>query len=189
MGRLPQAPREVRLAVTLFLLLLGIADAFGAWEVRNFAAFTPSGVAATVAPMATGHHMCDMCDMPAGETPVDPSAMDMPQHMIDRRLLVQDSHVHVPLYAITAALLSLIVFGLALSSRLRVALVGVAFAAPFLDFFGLWGAHLVPRHGVAFGALTVLGGFAMGLVYLAVLVLALLQCWLKRPLPETSHAA
>jgi hypothetical protein len=188
MGRLPQAPREVRLAVILFLLLLGLADAFGAWEVRNFAAFTPGAVAATVAPMDMEHDMNDMSGG-TGEKPIDPGAMDMPHHMIDRQLLVQDSHVHVPLYAITSAFLSLIVFGLALSSGQRVALIGVAFAAPLLDFVGLWGAHLVPRFGLAFGGVTVAGGFAMGLVYLVVLVLAFLQCWLKRPRPEILHAA
>ena len=35
MGRLPQSPFEVRLAVTLFLGLLGIADFFGAWQVQQ----------------------------------------------------------------------------------------------------------------------------------------------------------
>ena len=54
MGKLPESPFEARLAATLFLLLLGVADLFGAWQVRNFAAFTPDGVARAVAP--SGHH-------------------------------------------------------------------------------------------------------------------------------------
>ena len=41
MGRLPDSAVEARLAATLFLLLLGMADVFGAWQVRQFAAFTP----------------------------------------------------------------------------------------------------------------------------------------------------
>ncbi len=48
MGKLPDGPFEVRLAAILFLLLLGVADLFGAWQVKNFASFTPKGIAATV---------------------------------------------------------------------------------------------------------------------------------------------
>lgn len=186
MGRLPQAPFEVRLAATLFLLLLGIADVFGAWEVKNFADFTPRGVAATMRedaapPMA----MCEHCGTMATEHEVDLASLDRPRHTIGRDLLVQDTHVHVPAYALTALALSLIVFGLALPSRARTAVVALAFAAPFADFVGLWGAQLAPRHGVFFGGLTVAGGFAMGLAYLAVLLLALAQCWL--PLYRNGH--
>jgi len=103
MGRLPHAPFEVRLAATLFLLLLGVADLFGAWEVKNFADFTPKGVAATVQvdenrPMA----MCEHCASMAKEREVDLAALDRPRHTIGRDLLVQDTHVHVPAYALTA---------------------------------------------------------------------------------------
>jgi hypothetical protein len=181
MGRLPQAPLEVRLAATLFLLLLGVADFFGAWQVKSFAGFTPRGVAATVQvdearPMA----MCEHCSSMATEHEVDLAALDRPRHTIGRELLVQDTHVHVPAYALTALALSLIVFGLALRSGARSAIVLLAFAAPFADFAGLWGAQLWPEHGLLFGGLAVAGGFSMGLAYLAVLVLALAQCWLSR---------
>src|SRR5436309_1657576 len=113
MGRLPQAPFEVRLAATLFLLLLGVADLFGAWEVKSFADFTPRGVAATVEvdagrPMA----ICAHCSAMAAEHEVDLASLDRPRHAIGRELLVQDTHVHVPAYALTALALSLIVFGL-----------------------------------------------------------------------------
>jgi hypothetical protein len=114
------------------------------------------------------------------EHPVDLANLDRPKHVISRELLVQDTHVHVPVYAITALALSLLVFGLRLGSRARSALVLAAFAAPFLDLAGLWGAHLLPRAGLLFGGLTVTGGFAMGLVYLWVLVLTLVQCWSRR---------
>src|ERR1022692_877799 len=123
MNQLPEAPFEVRLATTLFLALLGLANIFGAWQVRNFSSFTPSGVAATVAPEETGHIHHSM-EMPAsGEVPVDLNSLDQPRPRIDRPLLVQDSHVHIPMYAITAALLSAIVFVLRLSSRVRSVLV------------------------------------------------------------------
>lgn len=181
MGRLPHAPFEVRLAATLFLLLLGVADLFGAWEVKNFADFTPQGVAATVKvdenrPMA----MCEHCASMAEEHVVDLASLDRPRHTIGRELLVQDTHVHVPAYALTALALSLVVFGLALPSRARSAVVALAFAAPFADFIGLWSAQLWPRQGLFWGGVTVAGGFSMGLAYLAVLLLALAQCWLPR---------
>jgi len=189
MGKLPQAPFEVRLATTLFLLLLGVADLFGALEVASFAAFTPRGVAATVSsgergPMAMVGHGSSRAE----ETEVDLAALDRPRHTIGRDLLVQDTHVHVPVYALTAAALSLVVFGLALPSRARSALVALAFAAPFADFVGLWGAHLVRPLATSFGAVTVAGGFAMGLAYLFVLVLTLVQCWSPGARKERPHA-
>ncbi len=188
MGKLPHSALETRLAATLFLLLLGVANIFGAWQVRNFAAFTPNAVAATVAPEV--HHDMTMacCQTSAAEEkPVDLAMLDHPLHQVSRELLVQDTHVHVPVYAITAALLSLIVFGLSLSSRVRVALVLCAFAAPFFDFAGLWGAHLFPRAGMFFGAMAVGGGFAMGLAYVVVLTLTLFQCWFFQK-KEAPHA-
>jgi len=181
MGTLPQSPFELRLAATLFLLLLGVADLFGAWEVKNFAAFTPAATAATVAPEAPhAMAMCAGCGTMAMERPVDAASLDRPRHQINRELLVQDTHVHVPVYALTAAALSLLACGLRLGSRVRAGMVLAAFAAPFLDLAGLWGAHLLPRAGLAFGAVTVAGGFAMGLVYLVVLAVTLAQCWWRR---------
>lgn len=189
MGKLPGGPREARLAATLFLLLLGVADFFGAWEVKNFAAFTPQGVAATVGPEE--HQTMDMrCPMCKGseEMPVDLESLDRPKHRIGRDLLVQDTHIHVPVYTLTAGALSLIAFGLALSSAARTWIVGLAFAAPFLDFVGLWGAHLLPQRGTFFGAVTVVGGSAMGLAYLIVLAATLWQCWFSRSRKDLPHA-
>jgi hypothetical protein len=186
MGRLPQSPLEVRLAVTLFLGLLGIADFFGGWQVKNFASFTPRGVAATVAPQ--GHHDMAMecCSVTSTqEKSVEPASLDHPTHHIARDLLVQDTHVHVPVYAMTAAFLALVVFGLRLSSRARTGLVLFAFAAPFLDFVGLWGAHFAPGLGTIFGTLAVGGGFAMGICYLAVFAIAMAQLWFIK---ENTHA-
>src|ERR1700693_3315852 len=103
MGKLPESPLEVRLAVTLFLALPGIAHFFGAWQVRNFATFTPRGVAATVAPQ-TQHSMamecCNVTEME--EMPVEPASLDRPTHRMPRDLLIQDTHVHVPVYAFAA---------------------------------------------------------------------------------------
>jgi hypothetical protein len=189
MGKLPEGPIEVRLAATLLLLLMGVANFFGAWQVRQFASFTPAGTAATVAP--EGHHDMTMicCQTSAAEEkPVDIKTLDEPHHVINRELLVQDTHVHVPVYALSAGLLALIVFGLRLLSRLRVALVSLLFAAPLADFAGLWGAHLFPRAGSLFGFVAVAGGFAMGAAYLVILVLTLWQCWFSKNRKEISRA-
>ncbi len=189
MGKLPGSPLEVRLAATFFLLLLGLANFFGAWEVKNFSSFTPRGVAATVAP-EEHHPMAVRCPMCSGsaEIPIDLDTLDRPKHTIGRDLLVQDTHVHIPVYSLTAGALSLLVFGLALSSAARSWLVTLAFAAPGLDFLGLWGAHLAPRLGVFFGAVTVVGGSAMGLAYVIVLWFTLSQCWFRRSRKELPHA-
>ncbi|HYT31988.1 MAG TPA: hypothetical protein VEO37_05300 [Thermoanaerobaculia bacterium] len=178
MGRLPDALLEVRLAATLFLLLLGLANLFGAWQVRNFASFTPRGVATAVAQEGRDHAAHDSHGK-MGEMPIDLADLDQPRHHIDRQLLVQDFHVHIPVYAITAVLLSGILFGLRLSSRGRVALVLLLFAAPFLDFAGLWGAHL-GEAPLFWGSVAVAGGFAMGAAYLIVLAMTLSQCWFRR---------
>lgn len=179
MGTLPKGPFELRLAATLFLALLGIADLFGAWQVQNFSAFTPRGVAKTVAPTQT--EQLAPLSPNDGERPVSLDEIDEERHRIPRELLVQDTHVHLPVYALTAAALSLVVLGLELGSRLRSILIAAAFAAPVLDFAGLWGAHLAPRAGVWFAALAIAGGLLMGLVYAVVFVSTLVQCWLSRP--------
>ncbi|HZD53104.1 MAG TPA: hypothetical protein VE175_08660, partial [Woeseiaceae bacterium] len=119
-------------------------------------------------------------EAPGAEMPVDLDALDRPEHHIEQSLLVQDTHIHIPAYALTAAALSVIVFGLPLSSATRSALVTAAFAAPLTDFIGLWGAHIAPAAGVAFGLLAVTGGFLMGGVYLIVAALTFYQCWYRR---------
>lgn len=182
LGWLPESPFEVRLAVVLFLALMGLAEVFGAWQVKNFAAFSPTGIASTVAP---GGPPADAPgDASAGETPVSLQELNTPARHIERDLLVQDTHVHVPAYALTAAALSLIVLGLRLGSGWRTALIAGAFFAPLADFAGLWGAHLVPSAGTAFGALAAFGGFGMGLVYTVIAVLAVSQCWRRKPREE-----
>ena len=85
----------------------------------------------------------------------------------------------------TAAFLALVLFGLRLSSRARTVLVLFAFAAPFLDFAGLWGAHFAPDLGAVFGALAVGGGFSMGICYSIVFFIAIVQLWLGK---EKTHA-
>ena len=113
------------------------------------------------------------------EKPISLESLDKPRHHIDRQLLVQDTHVHVPAYAMTAAFLAMIIFSLRLTSRTRAILILMAFAAPFADFLGLWGVHLWRGAGYAWAYLAIGGGFLMGVVYVAVLVSTLLQCWFQ----------
>ncbi len=187
LGGLPRGPFELRLAVTLFLLLLGAADLFGAWQVKDFSSFTPAGVARQLAPRGAQVSGTAAAG-PAGEHPISLADLDRGEHHVERELLVQDTHVHVPAYALCALALAAIAMGLELGSRVRSALVLLAFAAPAADFVGLWGAHLAPAWGVAWATLAVAGGLAMGLVYLVVLVLTLTQCWFQRSPKEPSHA-
>src|SRR5262249_47602512 len=147
----------------------------------NFSAFTPRGVAATFRtempswPESHAGHQTMI-----SERPVTAEDINAPRHRIDRELLVQDSHIHIPAYALTAAALAAIVLGLRLRTATRIALIAIAFAAPFLDFAGLWGAHLFPGAGSAWASLAIAGGFSMGLVYLSVTALTLVQCWIRK---------
>src|SRR3989442_6153607 len=58
-------------------------------------------------------------------------------HTVDTNLLIQDTHVHVPMYGMIAAALSLVVVGLSLERRWAFVLITVLFAAPWLDFPGI----------------------------------------------------
>jgi len=179
MGKLRGSALEVRLAATLFLLLLGVADIFGAWQVKDFGAFNAKGIARNLA-SSSMHGSMHMHHEMSSERPVDIEELNETSHHVDRDLLVQDTHVHVPVYAMTAALLALLVFALELSSPARVGLISLLFSAPAIDFAGLWGAHLYPNHGIFFGYWVLIGGYAMGIAYLIIFVLTLFQCWIKK---------
>jgi hypothetical protein len=100
-------------------------------------------------------------------------------HHVDMDLLVQDTHVHMPMYAVIAAVLSVIVLGLAVSRSAGLALITLLFAAPWLDFAGMWLTKLAsPR----FAIVTLAGGWAMALGYTIVAALATYQMWWPHPL-------
>lgn len=165
---------RVRWLVTLLLGTLGVAYLFGAWMVGMYAGFTPRSVAATY--VEPTMHM----PMPAETTTVvehDVTPTEMgheEQHQVDRALLVQDTHVHVPMYGVIAAILSIVALGLAIPRWMGFALITLLFAAPCLDFMGMWLTKLVSPH---FAVVTLAGGWAMGLGYTTVAVLALWQMW------------
>jgi hypothetical protein len=98
-------------------------------------------------------------------------------HTVDTNLLIQDTHVHVPMYGVIAAALGVVVLGLCLRRVWAFGLITLLFAAPWLDFGGMWLTKFVsPR----FAVLTLLGGWAMGGAYLIVTALAVYQMWWSR---------
>jgi len=175
---LRQADGRVKWLVTCLLATFGLAYLFGGWMVALFAGFTPHEVAVTYA--SPEMHMA----MPPGSTAVMEHSMTLEDigseehYTVDRNLLVQDTHVHVPIYGLIAAALSLVVLGLDLPGGWGYALITLLFAAPWLDFAGMWLTKLVSSQ---LAVLTVSGGWAMGLAYTIVTGVALWQMW--RPTP------
>ncbi len=166
---------RVRWLVTLLLGTLGVSYVFGAWMVGIYAGFTPRTVAATYVEPT----MMNM-PMPAETTvvvehDVTPAEMGRePQHQVDRALLIQDTHVHVPMYGVIATILSIVALGLAIPRWMGYALITLLFAAPWLDFMGMWLTKLASPH---FAIVTLAGGWAMGLGYTIVAALAFWQMW------------
>ncbi len=172
---LRRAALPVKWLVTCLLATFGIAYGFGAWMVGLYAGFTPKSVAATYAEREMGmrmppdttmvlHHQVTLGELGAADE----------QHVVDRNLLVQDTHVHVPMYGVIAAALSLVVLGLAVPQWSALALITLLFAAPWLDFAGMW---LTKLASPGFALITLLGGWAMGAGYMIVTALALWHMW------------
>lgn len=171
---LGRSDARVRWLVTLLLCTLGVAYVFGAWMVGMYAGFTPRSVAATYAEPAMDMRMPAETTMVV-EHEVTPAEMGhAAQHQVDRALLIQDTHVHIPMYGVIAAILSIVALGLAIPRWMGFALITLLFAAPWLDFIGMWLTKLVSPH---FAVVTLVGGWAMGLGYTIVAALAFWQMW------------
>lgn len=170
---------RVRWLVTLLLCTFGVSYLFGAWMVGLYAGFGTRAVAETFGPAGES---AMVMQMPPDTTVVMEHAISLEdmgeeRHHVDRDLLVQDTHVHMPMYAIIAATLCVIVLGLNVSRSTGLALITLLFAAPWLDMAGMWLTKLAsPR----FAILTVAGGWAMGLGYTIVAALAFWQMWRPR---------
>jgi hypothetical protein len=162
---LRRADRSVRLAVALFLLVQGCAYVFAFLMVRTYAGLTPARVAATYAPQGPVSADTLPSTSSADTRTLDLSSMGEEAHVVDADLLIQDSHVHLLIYAIVAALDSLIVLGLAWPAWWRDTVITVAFLSGVLDFSGQW---LVKAGLPAFAWLTLASGWAMAVVYLVV---------------------
>lgn len=170
---------RVRWLATLFLATLGTSYLFGAWMVGLYAGFSTGKVAETY---GAGGEMAMPMQMPPDTTmvterPVSMADMGEEQHHVDRDLLVQDTHVHMPMYAMIAASLSVITLGLAIPRRAGLAIITLLFAAPWLDFAGMWLTKLGSPH---FAIVVLAGGWAMALGYVIVAALATYQMWWRK---------
>jgi len=171
---LRRADVRIKWLVTCLLGTVGLSYVFGALMVALYAGFTPQRVAATYA----GAEMS--MPMPPDTTVVVQHPMSMADfarpevHTVDTDLLIQDTHVHVPMYGVIAAALGVVVAGLSVRRGWALGLITLLFAAPWLDFAGMWlTKFLSPRFAIA----TLVGGWAMGAGYLVVTALALYQMW------------
>ncbi|HEX3233727.1 MAG TPA: hypothetical protein VHR41_05990 [Gemmatimonadales bacterium] len=163
---LRQANRSVKLGVVLFLLVLGYSYLFAFLMVKTWSGLTPAKVAATYAPAAGMDEMHMATESHAATQPLDLGAVPEMQHTVDTNTLIQDSHIHIMIYAIVAALLTLIILGLDWPAWWRDTVIVVAFATGALDFAGQW----LMKFGLGgFAWLTIVSGWGMSLIYLIVL--------------------
>lgn len=174
---LRRADARVKWLVTCLLGTLGVSYLFGAWMVGLYAGFTPRSVAATYAEPEMSMRMPPETTVVVEHAVTLGEVAEAEHHTVDRDLLVQDTHVHVPMYGVIATALSLVVVGLTLPRWAGFGLITLLFAAPWLDFAGMWLAKLVSP---GFAVVTVAGGWAMGLGYTIVSVIALWQMWQPR---------
>jgi hypothetical protein len=163
---LRRADRSVKLGALLFLLVLGYAYVFAFLQVRTWSGLTPGKVAATYVPAPGVDEMHMQMHSHATTEPLDLGQMPEMQHTVDTDQLVQDSHIHILIYAIVAGLLTLIILGLEWPPWWRDTVITAAFAFGALDFAGQW----LMKFGLGgFAWLTIASGWGMSLVYLIVL--------------------
>jgi hypothetical protein len=172
---LRRADVSVRLGAVLFMLVLGYSYFFAFLMVREWAGLTPSDVAATYVPS-------DMSGMRPVTSETSTQALDLgsmepEHHVVDTGLLIQDSHIHIMIYAIVAALQTLIILGLEWRAPFRNAAITAAFGFGALDFAGQW---LMKAGLGGFAWLTIASGWGMSLVYLIVLGGTLRAVFLKK---------
>jgi len=164
---LRKADGSVRLAAVLFMLVLGYAYIFAFLMVKDWAGLTPARVSATYAPQAA----VDESTLPEASSsstqPLDLGGMKEEAHHVDTKLLIQDSHIHIMIYAIVAALQTLLILGLEWGPIWRNTVITAAFGAGALDFSGQW---LMKAGLPGFSFLTLASGWLMAGVYAVVLV-------------------
>jgi hypothetical protein len=163
---LRHAERSVKLGALLFLLVMGYAYSFAFLMVKTWSGLTPTRVQATYVPKPGMNEMQMAMQSHATTQPLDLGKVPEMQHTVDTSLLIQDSHIHVMLYAIVAALLTLIILGFDWPPWWRDTVIVLNFGFGVLDFVGQW---LMNRGLGGFAWLTILSGWGMSLVYLIVL--------------------
>ncbi len=164
---LRNADSSVKLGALLFLLVLGYSYVFAFLMVRHWAGTTPSAVAATYVPQPGMDATALPAESQVTNAPLDLGNMTEEKHAVDTNLLIQDSHIHIMIYAIVGALETLIILGLEWSAARRNTLILGAFGFGALDFAGQW----LMKAGIpGFAWLTIASGWGMALVYLIILV-------------------
>jgi hypothetical protein len=163
---LRDADRSVKLAAVLFMLVLGYAYIFAFFMVKQYAGLTPANVEKTYVP-----HRIETSKLPQTSSSttqaLDLSTMKQEHHRVDTQLLIQDSHIHIMIYAIVAALQTLVILGLGWSPGFRDLVILCAFGSGALDFAGQW----LMKAGIGgFAWLTLCSGWLMTLVYVVVLI-------------------
>jgi hypothetical protein len=165
--RLRDCDSSVKLGAVLFLLMLGYAYIFAFFMVKTWAGLSPSAVQATYVPAAGMTESAMPMDSKSTTQPLDLSSVPAMKHTVDTQLLIQDSHIHIMIFALIAGLQTLIILGLGWRPLWRnLAIIG-AFGFGMFDFAGQW----LMKAGIAgFAWLTIASGWGMSLVYLAVLL-------------------
>ncbi len=162
---LRRSNRSVKLAAVLFLLVLGYSYVFAFLMVKRFAGLTPEDVSATYVPADVEASALPMHSSSETQA-LDLSTLQQEHHRVDTTLLIQDSHIHIMIYAIVAALETLIVLGLEWPALWRDLVIVCAFGSGALDFAGQW----LMKAGIGgFAWLTIASGWLMTAVYVVVL--------------------
>jgi len=164
---LRRADGSVRLAAVLFMLVLGYAYVFAFLMVKEWAGLTPARVSATYAPQTEVDESALPEASSSSTQPLDLGGLKEEAHHVDTKLLIQDSHIHIMIYAIVAALQTLLVLGLEWGPIRRNAVITAAFGAGALDFSGQW----LMKAGISgFSFLTIASGWLMAAVYVVILI-------------------
>jgi uncharacterized membrane protein YgdD (TMEM256/DUF423 family) len=181
--RLRDLDVSARVAVSLFLAMIGIAYVFSILMVTIWVGLGTGDVvkAYSKQPMVMEMELPETSH--ATEQPIDIAKMKPEVHVIDTNLLVQDTHVHIPMYAVIALALSGILLGTGWKPFWRNAWIALAFAGGTVDFAGQW----LVKAGLPWLAfLTPLGGWTMAATYLVVAFRATREMWFSRS--EVNHA-
>lgn len=172
---------SVRLGTVLFLLLLGYSYVFAFLMVRHWAGLTPSTVSSVYVPRPALEESHMEMQSQSSTKPLDFSSLAHAQHQVDTDLLIQDSHIHIMIYAIVAALETLIILGLEWRPAGRNIVITAAFVSGGFDFAGQW----LMKAGIGgFAWLTIMSGWTMAAVYLMVLAGTVVALWPRQRTQE-----
>lgn len=175
------ADRSLKLGAVLFLLVLGYAYVFAFLMVKSWAGVTPAAVRATYVPAPPPGGMMEMSR--SSTQPLDLSQVPEMKHTVDTALLIQDSHIHIMIYALVAGFETLIILGLGWSPGFRDTVIVAAFGFGALDFAGQW---LMKAGLGGFAWLTLASGWGMALVYVIILGGTLRAVSAKAPRESTT---